>query len=247
MVRLSANKSHGPPEALCFDLDETLLDGSRFAESVVATCAALADAVPTLDRDQLIEANNAAFAKLSPETIDDWTLGHITGRDLSMKAWMYTLQASGHLDDELVDLAVSTHLICMRDTYQLFDDARALVATASKLQLPCALITNGASDTQREKLDALNLLEWFDTLIISGERGIAKPDASLFRAATDALGVTEGACWHIGDNLIADVGGAQAAGLIGVWINRHNKPRSDVVVPDIEVRSLSDLNQFLDH
>ncbi len=46
--------------------------------------------------------------------------------------------------------------------------------------LPCALITNGASDTQRDKLRALRLENRFNAVVISADHGIAKPDARVF-------------------------------------------------------------------
>ncbi|MBT4098698.1 MAG: HAD family hydrolase [Gemmatimonadetes bacterium] len=52
--------------------------------------------------------------------------------------------------------------------------------------------------------------------------------------------------WHIGDNVRTDVGGANAAGLHSVWLNRFEQTLTeDDPVPDIEVKSLSELASLL--
>lgn len=71
-----------------------------------------------------------------------------------------------------------------------------------------ALITNGASDTQRNTLRILGIEEKFDTIVISGEVAIAKPYPSVFVLALQKLGVEPENAWHVGDSLGTDVAGA---------------------------------------
>jgi len=105
-----------------------------------------------------------------------------------------------------------------------------------------ALITNGASDTQRTALRALGIEDRFDAIVISGEVGIAKPDASIFRLAADKLGLQPKSVWHVGDSLRTDVAGARAAGVVAVWLNRPGARReSGEPEPEHEIRSLKEL------
>jgi putative hydrolase of the HAD superfamily len=108
------------------------------------------------------------------------------------------------------------------------------------------LITNGASCLQHEKLATATLNEYFDTVIISAEFGVAKPDPSIFKHALDRLGSDREHAVMIGDSLTRDVDGAIAAGLQGVWVNRSGEPppadRPDLV----EVTTLSDLPRALE-
>ena len=104
-----------------------------------------------------------------------------------------------------------------------------------------ALITNGASCLQREKLATAGLDAYFDTVIVSAEFGIGKPDPSIFEHALSLLGSDPEHTVMIGDSLVRDVDGAIAAGLQGVWVNRSGQPRP-VDRPDlVEVTTLSDL------
>jgi phosphoglycolate phosphatase-like HAD superfamily hydrolase len=62
-----------------------------------------------------------------------------------------------------------------RNGYRVFDDVTDLLAAVRRAGVQLGLITNGAADTQREKLRILDLERWFDVVLISGEVGIAKP------------------------------------------------------------------------
>ena len=60
-----------------------------------------------------------------------------------------------------------------------------------------------------------------DAVLTSAEEGVAKPDPELFRLALAvAGGVAPQDALHVGDDLEADVGGARAAGIPAVLVDR---------------------------
>ena len=100
---------------------------------------------------------------------------------------------------------------------------------AAKYRL--ALVSNGGP-SQRRKLAAARISERaFDTIVISGELGSAKPAAAMFEAALAALGVGPGAATMIGDSPEEDIAGAAALGLATVWIARGRGYPAGVVAP----------------
>ena len=68
----------------------------------------------------------------------------------------------------------------------LRDDAERLLDRCAEAGVTLALITDGRSETQRNKLVALGILGRFDPLCISEEIGAAKPDPASFRQVMDA-------------------------------------------------------------
>ncbi|MBM7505178.1 TIGR01458 family HAD-type hydrolase [Agromyces aurantiacus] len=73
---------------------------------------------------------------------------------------------------------------------------------------------------------------------------LGKPDAAFYHAATDALGLDPADVVMVGDDLRADVEGAQRAGLAGVLVRTGKFAPSDLeaeVVPDAVLDSLADL------
>ena len=231
-------------EALSFDLDGTLLDGSPWREVIVRTCGEIAAAHPGVDAGRLVEANLEVWDRYFPQVEEQWTLGILDGRAVTLEGWRRTLRACGLDEDSSVLRAAETYLRKRRAALRLFDDVRA--AMRAVRPLPLALVTNGASDTQREVLRVLGIEREFAAVVISGEVGIAKPDPAIFGLALDSLGVSPAKVWHIGNSLTTDVAGAQGAGLIAVWLNRNGVRRQDSdPEPDHEIPSLRHLPELL--
>lgn len=235
-----------PVQALSFDLDETLLDGSRLRESIVRACDMIAASQQGLEAARLVEANSEIWRDYWPEVEEKWTLGALDGESVSLEAWRRTLRACGCNDEPIARLASRIHRNLGREAHRLFDDVPERFTSLKRARIPLALITNGASDTQRDKLRVLGMEHWFDVVVIAGEVGIAKPDASAFGLALNKLSVERENVWHVGDSLTTDVAGAKAAGLTAVWLNRSGLVRSEGdPEPDVEIRSLSNLIAFL--
>lgn len=236
-----------PVQAVFFDLDDTLRDGSGSQEAIVRTCRQIASARPGLDATRLLEANSEVWQRYWPEVEDKWTLGVLSSNAVSLEAWRRTLRACGSDDESLAQLARETHVDRAREALRLFDDVPELFRLLQRARLPRALITNGASDTQRETLRALEIEHEFAAIVISGEVGVAKPDPSIFGAALHKLGIGQENVWHVGDSLQTDVAGARAAGLTAVWLNRDRVPRKNGDPrPDHEIRSLRELASRLE-
>ncbi len=94
-------------------------------------------------------------------------------------------------------------------------------------RLPLALITNGSTETQWDTLRGTGLETRLQAVLVSGEVGVAKPDAAIFHLARAKLGVAAESVWHVGDNLYSAVRSA------------------DEPQPDLEIASLTELLEHL--
>jgi putative hydrolase of the HAD superfamily len=103
-------------------------------------------------------------------------------------------------------------------------------------------ITNGNADLQ-----TIGLAHHFQGSVAAHQLGVAKPDAAIFLAGCEALGVAPHEAVYVGDDLLLDVQGAQRAGLRAVWMNRMGKTNdlAHEVRPDAEVSSLDELVDWL--
>ena len=82
------------------------------------------------------------------------------------------------------------------------------------------IVTNGTVQQQERKLRHTGLDREVAGWVISEGAGLRKPDPEIFRfAAARARQPLDGA-WMIGDSAEADISGARAAGLPGVWLHR---------------------------
>jgi putative hydrolase of the HAD superfamily len=106
-----------------------------------------------------------------------------------------------------------------------------------------ALLTNGGAKPQRAKVERFGLDALFDVVLIEGELGVGKPERRVFELALGGLGVDAHDTWMVGDNLEADVGGAQAMGIHAIWhdYDRSGLPEDAPIRPDRIVHALREL------
>lgn len=72
-------------------------------------------------------------------------------------------------------------------------------------------------------LQDLGLRDFFTSITIATQVRAAKPDPQIFAIALEKHNCSPDDAWHIGDSIAEDYHGAKAAGLRGIWINRHQK------------------------
>lgn len=122
---------------------------------------------------------------------------------------------------------------------------RMLAATSG---MPRCIITNGDSRTQRPKLSQLGLDDGsFNEIFVSGEHGIWKPDPRIFELALAATGTSASESLMIGDNPYTDIAGANASGMLSLWIN-HGAIRlpADGPEPTWEVAGVEEAAELLE-
>jgi putative hydrolase of the HAD superfamily len=110
-----------------------------------------------------------------------------------------------------------------------------------------ALVTNGDRTQQRRKVEQYDLARFFDVILIEGEFGTGKPDASVYRHVLDRLGTRASEAWMVGDNLEWDVLAPQRLGLRGVWVDAPGQgvPASALARPDFILRAFTEILDVL--
>lgn len=76
-----------------------------------------------------------------------------------------------------------------------------------------ALITNGPSNAQWEKVRKLDVQQYFDCLLVSGDLPWEKPNPNIFYATCKYLNIQPEHCCMVGDKLESDIKGGNLAGL----------------------------------
>ena len=86
------------------------------------------------------------------------------------------------------------------------------------------------------------LNDYFETVIDSTVVGSIKPDGVIFQAALDQLQLPAEACAYVGDRYDCDVLGANAAGMLPIWITGDcDCQQTDDSVKPYRIRTLADL------
>lgn len=224
------------PRAITLDLDDTLWP---IAPVIARAEAALHDWM-------LVHAPNAAarypvaamralrdaVALANPHLAHDFT----AQRKLSLT---HVFIECGH-EADLVEAAFQTFHVA-RNRVELYPDVEGALDRLAA-HTPLAALTNGNAD-----LAQIGLRHRFVFALGAREHGSAKPDASIFHAASARLGIEPHETLHVGDDPELDVVGAAQAGLRTCWINRRNETWTHAAVrPDLTFDHLDALADWLD-
>lgn len=256
--------------AVFFDLDDTLLwDERSIEEAFEATCQSAAEQTGVNAAELLSSVreearalyesyDTIAFTKMIGINPFEGLWANFTGghqpefRQLQelapvyrKESWRRGLLRCG-IDNETLAASLSDQFAIERRArpYVYEETFEVLKELHGKVKL--LLLTNGSPDLQQEKLDGVpELTPYFDHIVISGNFGKGKPDVSIFTHALGLLGIEPEDAVMVGDKLTTDIKGGNAAGLTTVWINRTNRPHDPEIMPDYEIKHLTELYSIL--
>jgi HAD superfamily hydrolase (TIGR01509 family) len=151
------------------------------------------------------------------------------------------------LNDETRTQAVRVYTTGVGEDAFPLDGAHEMLCELKGRGLRLGLLSNTMWPGQihSEEMARLGLIEFFDVLMFSGDVGLWKPNAAAFHYVADRLGVSPGEAVFVGDQLEADVLGAQRAGLRAVWITTGKIELGDIH-PDAVIHRLAELPAALD-
>lgn len=110
----------------------------------------------------------------------------------------------------------------------------ALVAELQQHCIRVGALSNWSADTFPPIRERFAALDRFDTLVVSGFEGIAKPKPDIFALACERIQVTPDQAVFI-DDLADNVAAAQACGLTGLLFTGADKLRSDLLALGLPV------------
>ena len=106
---------------------------------------------------------------------------------------------------------------------KMSDTTISILELAKENDVKLGIITNGPSEHQWAKIEALGVEKWIprENIIVSGDLGINKPDVRIFDVMKEKLQLNVDSLYYIGDSLENDIVGASNAGWNPIWINRY--------------------------
>ena len=180
------------PRAILFDLDDTLIRAYAQPEEawtrLLHVFAAHLDAhdAEAIDRVRVavMEEARAFWTDRRPPPSGGSTFP-ARGGCRCVAAWLEL----GRADEALADRIADAFTEMRRDEYRLYPDAHATVDALRDAGVKLALVTNGAAETQRAKIERFELGHRFDHIQIEGEFGQGKPELAVYRHALERLEV----------------------------------------------------------
>lgn len=231
-------------DALLLDLDDTILD-NRYDDRGPWQAAAslLGHRLPGLHTADLVDALVAE---------SDWFWSD-PGRErrgrldipAARRKIVAAVLARRGFDGTHCEEAVAVYAERREGAYRLFAGARAALSRLRTAFPRMAIVTNGAAEPQRRKIERFALAGFFDHVQVEGEFGLGKPEPAVFRHAARCLEVSPERCLMVGDNYRCDVLGALGAGAHAAWVSPGGAPPALPPRPHATVRSLVELTERL--
>ena len=192
------------PQAILFDLDETLTDRTRsichyaarfrsdFADHLAAT------AISTI-AEAILRADVRGYRPREERL-----------HDFSQRLPWRTVPQVSHLRRHW-ETGFPRAIVAREG---LAETLSALHAQGMRL----GIVTNGEVQFQEPKIRHLAIGRYLSTVVISEAVQVQKPDPRIFAHALAELGCRAADTWFVGDDPVNDVLGAAAVGLRAIWL-----------------------------
>ncbi len=243
-------------KAILFDLDHTLIDWDH------------ASSWEDFQRERMsaiLQFIGAQGHTLNGATVDALFEAFITGISAAWIDSRATLIAPQHyrvITEALISVGIAENTLDADTLMRVYDwqprpgecvfpDAVEVLPQLFDAGMTLGIVTNASQpmvDRDRE-LHAFGLIDWFPNCRISAaDIGYIKPHRSIFDRALALAGVEPHEAVFVGDNLEADIYGAQGAGMRAVWRENDHDQRgaAERVIPDGTITTLHDLPPLLD-
>ncbi|XP_051508401.1 N-acylneuraminate-9-phosphatase [Myxocyprinus asiaticus] len=231
--------------SIIFDLDNTLIDTAGAGQVAIQKVCELLKSTP-VQESHITNICELFLQKLLHETFDP-----AEGRtidEVRIRHWSEALHENLGTDPDPA-LASSCYYTWKNTRLQaltLSPDIRSLLEELQK-NYKLLLLTNGDSQTQWEKIEAVRCKGLFSAVVVGGDHPEQKPGLSIFAHCFESQGIQPQDCIMVGDSLSTDIQGGINAGVKAtVWINSDGKslPQGSVT-PDYTLASVLHLTDVL--
>ena len=225
---------------LFFDLDRTLWDFDAAAEVAFEMI---------YEKYHLKERGipsahefHEVYHPLNEKLWELYRADQITKEELNRTRFLKPLEHYGIHDIELADHLSEDYVYWSPRIVRLVPGTLELLEYL-KPKYHLHLITNGFQEVQHTKLSGSGLEPYFETITVSEEVGVKKPNPEIFRYALRKAGATAEESLMIGDEMAVDIDGARAAGMDTLLFNPTLEPARGKRT--YEVKNLLDIPSHL--
>lgn len=222
---------------LLFDADNTLLDfTSASHQAFKQNCADFN--IPYLP------TTYPTYKKINTAVWTAFEQGKITAEKLRIQRMALFLEAVERAEVDPQQFS-GQYIDNMIVSSEIYEGVRTLLQTLQK-NYRLSIVTNGLKEAQRPRLAKLNLFSYFESVIVSDEIGVAKPDAAFFEHAYWSIvnPPPKSELLMIGDSLHSDIAGGKNFGIKTCWLH-HGKTNETGIVPDFVIRDVQGLLEVL--
>jgi len=183
----------------------------------------------------------------SAETFAEWDAVEIWREILRNKASDYTRSLPPEKLEHLPLFLAELHRGIARKRLRLFPQVQETLDQLCSLY-HMAVVTDAQSAYAVPELRAVELLKYFNPIIVSGDYGYRKPDPRIFQKALDAVQARPEQAIFIGNDLYQDIFGAQQLGMKAIFVSYNQANTfSQTISPDYTIYRFAELPQAVNY
>ncbi|TNE53879.1 MAG: noncanonical pyrimidine nucleotidase, YjjG family [Bacteroidetes bacterium] len=205
---------------LFFDLDHTLWDFEHNSKTALREIYAHYRLENYFDH---FEHFHFHYQKINRELWGLYGTHRISKAELRDTRFLKTLQQQKVHDPTLAEQLSDSYLDLSPKQTKLFPGTLETLEELRKNEYALHIITNGFEEVQYTKIKASGLEPYFDIIICSEKVGFNKPDRRIFEYALNQANAKAPESMMIGDNLEADVLGANQLGMKAILFDPHQR------------------------
>lgn len=224
-------------ELVIFDADETLLDFGR------AEKCAFEETMKHFNIDYNEKYHLKQYKKINSEVWHELENQLISAEELKTERFRRLFKKLNMDLNPIEANEIYIDVLCKKCF--ILDEAEDILNyLEGKYKL--ALMTNGLLTVQNSRIKKSPIAKYFQTIVISEEIGVAKPDPQIFEYTFEKIGHTDKkTALMVGDSLNSDIKGGINFGIDTCWFNPKRLSRKKGLHPTYEINKLSELKSII--
>jgi YjjG family noncanonical pyrimidine nucleotidase len=225
-------------QQIFFDLDHTLWD---FEKNSNETLGELYD---EFGLDKIVQNKERFLATYQTVNAQYWKKyrdGHIDKETVRFGRFSETLNRFKVENAEGIGREIGDEYV-LRGPHKthVFPNVHETLSYLSK-KLPLHIITNGFKEVQTIKMAGSNFNQYFDMILCSEDVGVNKPNRRVFEEALKRTNCLPENALMIGDNLEADIIGAQKVGIATILFDPKDEHSTQISPKILDLKDLQEL------
>lgn len=217
-------------KAVVFDFDETLAVVGSDRGDLLAQAIGRVDA-PEVTREEYLDVHKESL-------------------DAESRTAIFQRLYEDHRTDVDPERVATAYRQAVEGSLNLIPGVRSMLDELSE-SYSIGLLTNGPTDAQWSKIERFRLSDSFDTIYVSGDHNVGKPDPRAFQRICSSLSVDTDQAVYVGDDPETDIRGARGAGMTTVHVvsdtdDRHSSIADATVIRTELPRRLPDTLERLE-
>lgn len=225
-------------EIIIFDADETLFDFKKSEKE------AFKNTILKFNMDYDENYHLKIYKEINTAIWKEFEEGLITQEKLKIERFKRLSNKLGIDFDEA--LFAKSYMEHLADASFLYDGTTDLIESLNKTHR-LSIVTNGLTAVQDKRIRKSTIAKYFDTIVISEEILIAKPNPEIFEHALKNMdAIDKSKILMVGDSLSSDIQGGINFGIDTCWYNPNKVINKTSIKPTYEISNFLELKALLD-